>query len=491
MSDNTTVLMRRMGMKSEKVGWFGHKSQFVLDGVCGDAEVLCSVQKDGANARVVSVDKNGSFADGQVPMDGELLFAVRRTPFYFDMAISAGKDTDGFEWFFDVGGMLEIRKPEVFAAKFRGVAEWNKPLCVDAFESSLGTIPSTVMHDKVTMDVLGVMSLEDKGADEQYADIRKSLEAWRSTNEAFVTSVIDAAFGSFFGTERVASLDVSSFHARSAMREDAIAAEKAEHEKEIARAKAAHDAALAKEQAEHEASIARENAERLAAEEQKADEEKKAAEIRDREHKLKLAELDKKIAALSGPRPEIRMKTRVHVQGRNYNTRDLFPDTTTTFAKKLSPVPGPHSSSSVRPVNRLSIGDVVALELSSNINGWLHLFNYGTSGNVYQLVPGTYSRLDDGRIYANQTYFADNGGDLICVPLKESGPTTAETGYMERFIAIITKCPVDISTELVKRLFDKRNNSKSNDEPLEVAVASLLNLPPEDWVQGTLELEVV
>lgn len=417
MSDNTTVLMRRMGMKSEKVGWFGNKFQSVLDGVCGDAEMLCSVQKDGANARVVSVDKNGSFADGQVPMDGELLFAVRRTPFYFDMAISAGKDSDGFEWFFEVGGMLEIRKPEVFAAKFRGVAEWNKPLCVDAFESSLGTIPSTVMHDKVTMDVLGVMSLEDKGADEQYADIRKSLEAWRSTNEAFVTSVIDAAIGSFFGTERVASLDVSSFHARSPMLEAAI--------------------------------------------------------------------------ALSGPRPEIRMKTRVHVQGSNYNTRDLFPDTSTTFAKQLSPVSVSHSSSSVRPVNRLSIGDVVALELSSNINGWLHLFNYGTSGNVYQLVPGTYSRLDDGRIYANQTYFADNGGDLICVPLKESGPTTAETGYMERFIAIITKCPVDISTELVKRLFDKRNNSKSNGEPLEVAVASLLNLPPEDWAQGTLELEVV
>ena len=90
----------------------------------------------------------------------------------------------------------------------------------------------------------------------------------------------------------------------------------------------------------------------------------------------------------------------------------------------------------------------------------------------------------------------------------EGGPTTAQHGYMERFIAIITKYPVDISTASVKAMFDKRNPGKvcatrggfgsveevrqpDANEPVEVAVATLLDLPPEDWVQGTLELEVV
>lgn len=491
MQDKTTILMRRMGVKTEKVrkGLFGHELRLSLDGKCGRTEVLCVVCKDGTNARVVNADKQGIFADcGKAPTDSELLFAVVRTPFYFDMAISAGKDADGFEWYFKVGGMLEITKPEIFAGKFRGEGD---SLDVTTFESRLGTIPSTVLHDQITVDVLGVMSLEDKGADEKYADIRKNLEAWRSTNEAFVASAIDSAFKSFFGVDGVARLDVSEFHAQSPMREEAIAKEKAAGEKTV------------RDQ------IAKAESDRAAADAKQAEEERRAEELRDREHQLKLAELDKKIAALSGPRPEIRMKTRVYVQGSNVNTRDLFADTSTTFiTKRLDPGYSAHAIHSPRPVNRLSIGDVVGLELSSNIDGWLHLFNYGTSGNVYQLVPGEYSRLSDGRIFANQTYVADRGGDLISVPLREGGPTTAQYGYMERFIAIITKYPVDISTASVKAMFDRRNPGKvcatrggfgsveevrqpDANEPVEVAVATLLDLPPEDWVQGTLELEVV
>lgn len=489
MADQSTTLMRRMGVKTEKVrkGLFGHELRFAPNGDCGDSEILCTVRKDGSNARSVSVDGKGFFADGQVTADDALLFAVRRTPFYFDMAISAGKDADGFEWYFKVGGMLEITKPEIFACKFRGEGD---SLDITTFESRLGTIPSTVLHDQITVDVLGVMSLEDKGADEKYADIRKNLEAWRSTNEAFVASAIDSAFKSFFGSEGVARLGVSSFHAQSPMREEAIAKEKADGEK-VARDR-----------------IAKAESDRAAADAKQAEEERRAEELRDREHQLKLAELNRKIAALSGPRPEIRMKTRVYVQGSSFNTRDLFADTSTTFAKCGSPSTGAPALHSPRPANRLSIGDVVGLELSSNIDGWLHLFNYGTSGNVYQLVPGEYSRLSDGRIFANQTYIADQGGDLISVPLREGGPTTAQHGYMERFIAIITKYPVDISTASVKAMFDKRNPGKvcatrggfgsveevrqpDANEPVEVAVATLLDLPPEDWVQGTLELEVV
>lgn len=213
MNDNKTiVLMRRVGVRTEQVGLLGRASRLVLDGRCGDSEVLCAVSKDGSNARIVSVNRNGELIGQQQLADDELFFIVRRTPFNFDTSILAGNDSDGYEWYFKVGGILEIKRPEVFSAKFRGE---DKPLDIKTFEARLGTIPSTVMHDKVTTEVLGVMSLEDKGIDERYADIRKSLEAWRVTNEAFITSAIDLALASFFGLKNVAKLEVSSFHAQS------------------------------------------------------------------------------------------------------------------------------------------------------------------------------------------------------------------------------------------------------------------------------------
>ena len=450
MSDKATILMRRLGVKTKKVskGWFSSESRAVLDGERGDGEVLCAVEIDGAKPRRVAAGVDGAFADGEAPAKDDMLFAVRRTPFGFDMSIPAGRDSDGFEWFFEVGGMLEITKPEAFAAKFRGDVEKDKPLMAEAFEKALGTIPSTILHDKLTVEVLGVMSLEDKDAGEQYADIRKSLEAWRSANEAFVASATNDAFKTFFNADGVARLDGSSFHARSPQREEA---------------------------------------------------DKKR-------QMLKLAELNARIAALKGPRPEIKMKAAAHRNG--IHSRDLFPETSSTFAEGTPAGFGPQATDPERQDNRLSIGDIVTLELSSNIDGWLHLYNYGTSGKVIQLAPGAYSSLDNGRIHAGRTYVAGNGGDLITVPLRENGPTTAQGGHTERFIAIITKYPVDISAESVKAVFDRRNPGKGfasrggfgaveeihhpdDEEPLEVAMASLLDLPPEDWVQGTLELEVV
>ena len=286
MADQSTILMRRMGVKTERKGLFGHELRFAPNGECSDSDALYAVRKDGSNARSVCVDKKGFFADGQVPSDDELLFAVRRLPFYFDMAISAGKDADGFEWYFKVGGMLEITKPEIFAGKFRGEGD---RLDVMTFESRLGTIPSTVLHDQITVDVLGVMSLEDKGADEKYADIRKHLEAWRSTNEAFITSAIDSAFTSFFGVDAVARLDVSTFHAQSPMCEKAIAEDE---KKRIA----AIEVKKAEEALRREEEEKRKESERL----KRDNDARREEELSQKKHELELAELEAQKAKLKG-----------------------------------------------------------------------------------------------------------------------------------------------------------------------------------------------
>ena len=159
MSDNTTILMRRMGVKTEKVktGLFGHELRTVLDGECSDSEVLCAVRKDGTNARVVNFDKNGSFAKEQGPRDDEMLFAVRRTPFQFSLRIDAGKDADGYGWAFDVDGFAELLHPECFAVAFRGIVTEAVPYSVSMLEKHFGTITSTIMHDRIVVEVLGLV----------------------------------------------------------------------------------------------------------------------------------------------------------------------------------------------------------------------------------------------------------------------------------------------------------------------------------------------
>lgn len=281
MQDKSTILMRRVGVKTEKSGWLGRETHLVLDGKCGDSEVLCAVGKDGANARVVKVDENGWFVDGQAPTAEELLFVVRRTPFDVDMMISAGKDSDGYEWFFNVGGKLAIVAPEVFAAKLRGDVEPGESLEVWSFVKQLGTIPTTVLHDKVTVDVFGVMSFEDKGAEDQYVDIRQSLEAWRLVNENYVASAVGGAFDAFFKVQGVVKFDASMFRAFSPKREEDDARKRKSDQDEIRNAmnRKAQDEKRAEEIAEkrHEQDLL------------ELDVQKK---IREKECELKLAELE-------------------------------------------------------------------------------------------------------------------------------------------------------------------------------------------------------
>ena len=493
MANHDQILIRRLAVKTG--GWLSRKSTLVGWSAKEAAnEALCRVSLDGS-----AVDLSTAKDPFEGEKAGDSFFAVFRARFPFSLTIDAGPDADGFRWTFSVKGFEEILRPECFAASFRGVVTEEAPLTASMLEKHLGTIPSTIMHDKVVVDVLGVASLADKDAQGRYVDMQYRLEQSKEVGEAVVSAAIDAALAKLLGVSGAVKTTVTTFHATSAERELAIMQRKAADEELKARTEAAQRAADEKERA------------KVAADQKAADEDarwkKEQARIADQnkvrrdeeqaeeEHKLKLAEIRKWREALEGPRPEIRMSAQVLGRGKAYGTRDLVPDTSSYGEVAMA-----------RPANTLSIGDRVRFELSANFDGWLHVYNYGTSGNVLQLVPSQYSKLSDGRIDAGRTYVADQGGDMISVALRENGPTTPETGNLERFIAIITKKPVNISTASVKELFDRRNSGRGfatrggfgsveevrhAEEPLEVAVASILDLPPEDWLQGTLELEVV
>ena len=265
MTGKATILMRRLGVKSEKVktGLFRSGDRLVLDGECGDDDVLCAFRNNGDNARILTVGKDGVFAEGQSPQDGDMIFAVHRTPFRFGTIISAGTDADNNKWSYDLHGRAEILNPTAFAVKFRGDVSFDNPLLVDQLRIGLGTIPATVMHDKVLCEVLGVMALQDEVGKEQeatnkgrYVDMQYRLEESKEVGETLVSEALSNVFTTFFdGIKGVVSMTVNSFRAFSADREAKLSADE-RHDAQI-RKDAADIAAL-----QHDLEVAKLNNEK-------------------------------------------------------------------------------------------------------------------------------------------------------------------------------------------------------------------------------------
>ncbi len=420
-----------------------------------------------------------------LPFDGRQrlrVFAVQQDPFDLTVKIDLGEAKEGFRWYLEIGGDAKVARPNQFLTRYYAKAK-ETPFTVQSFIEALGTRPANLLLDKILHDSMEVLTLDDLTVDVAQWAAERNL-----TEDAFATALAAKRGTPFFvdgekGAE--VTLNVNSVRFSSPARDEAIAARK----------KAIEDAAKEKKdaqaKADEDARIARDNDAR------------RDEQLKEANHQLKLAEIQKRREALEGPKPEIKMRAQVLMHGNGVGTRDLALCTSSS-----SPCGQALSKTAPRSSDILAIGDRVRFELSTNFDGWLHIYNYGTSGRVCQLVPGPYSSILDGHIVAGRVYVADNGGDMITVPLQENGPATAQTGRRERFIAIITKHKVNISAASVKELFDRRNPGigfatrggfgsveevvhGEEDIPLEEAVASIIDLPPEEWVQGTLELEVI
>ena len=142
-----------------------------------------------------------------------------------------------------------------------------------------------------------------------------------------------------------------------------------------------------------------------------------------------------------------------------------------------------------RPENSIAVGDRLRLELQSDIDGYLTLFDFGTSGRFAKLFPNPSLSTEDNHIEAGKTYAAP--GALLPVPdFRVSGPTTAESGRLERLLVIVTRNHVELSEAAVLNAgtaFSTRGSIGSVEE----SVASLLDIPAEEWSYGLLETEVV
>lgn len=142
-----------------------------------------------------------------------------------------------------------------------------------------------------------------------------------------------------------------------------------------------------------------------------------------------------------------------------------------------------------RPENTIAVGDKLRLVLQSDMDGYLHFFDFGTSGKVEKLFPCAALSTVNNHIEADKTYKAP--GNLLPIPeFSVSGPTTAESGRKERLLVVVTRHPVDLPVEGVVRAGEVLAAQRGF-AVAEEAIRALTDLPEDEWTWGLLETEVL
>ena len=222
MADSSQVLVRRLKVKEQ--GIFSRSKELVIEGWNprdNSDEVLCRVSQDGT---AVKINKSTeAFKDSK---EGDAFFAVFNGWFKFSWKVDGGTDAQNFKWIFDLAGRAKIEHPELFAAAFRGIVTADESYSSDMLEKHLGTIPFTVMHDKIIVDVLNVPAVSDEDANGRHVDMNYQLQEVRVVDEEAISLALNAAFCKFVGNDNVVVTKVSTFRATSPDREAAEMAKK-------------------------------------------------------------------------------------------------------------------------------------------------------------------------------------------------------------------------------------------------------------------------
>ena len=133
----------------------------------------------------------------------------------------------------------------------------------------------------------------------------------------------------------------------------------------------------------------------------------------------------------------------------------------------------------VRPTNSIAVGDRLRLELQSDIDGYLTLFDFGTSGRFTKLFPNPGLSTVNNHIVAGKAYAAP--GELLPILLGLAQPVGPR----------LRSCLGDNrGKDVVAVLFDDAC-TRGGFGAVEETISSLLDLPEEDWSYGLLETEVV
>ena len=142
-----------------------------------------------------------------------------------------------------------------------------------------------------------------------------------------------------------------------------------------------------------------------------------------------------------------------------------------------------------------SVGEYVRLVVRSPIDGYLHIFDLGTDGTCDRLIPSP--RHCDNRVVSGREHsFPENLPEDIGWPMPGSfelqGPTSAASGQPNRLLAVVTADDLTMDARHVHPALQQRVRSTREVGKPQVRFESsrLLNLPPERWEYGLLELEV-
>ncbi len=149
-----------------------------------------------------------------------------------------------------------------------------------------------------------------------------------------------------------------------------------------------------------------------------------------------------------------------------------------TDAQTLRPESG-------KAIHELVVGEELVIKLQSPVDGYLSLFNLGTSGSVNRIFPG--STAQPLFISGGQWYAIPGPGFEISNWI-EKGPTTEDRGFKEQILAVILAQPKvltehDLHTDIPLARTRGMNISEG--------ISDLYDLPPDQVSYGLLSLPVV
>lgn len=151
--------------------------------------------------------------------------------------------------------------------------------------------------------------------------------------------------------------------------------------------------------------------------------------------------------------------------------------------------------------DKLAVGEYVRFEGRSPVDGYLHLFNLGTSGACLKLAPS--EEFPDNRVAAGRVFELPSpqfvGNDSFPKGIwEELGPATAETGHPERILFILTRDDIELGIEDLhpklrgRDLYTPRGSRGPGfTGTVKRERAKLFRLDPAAWEYGLLSLDVV
>ena len=139
------------------------------------------------------------------------------------------------------------------------------------------------------------------------------------------------------------------------------------------------------------------------------------------------------------------------------------------------------------------IGETIRLDVRPDRDGFLQIWNLGTSGSVKRLLPDPALGIAECRVEAGRPYSMP--GNLLPLPppndrIHVNGPTTAKTGLADILLIILTRNPVEIDPSSLGAARPAFSTRGCRFDAVEEGISSLSELPEEDWTYGLLETEV-